>query len=81
MRALETGRAMLTATNSGITAAIDRDGRVLARLPQFVEGRLDHGVRSYAGVTPYVRVGDAGALAAIALALGAAFLAHALRKR
>ena len=81
MRALETGRTMLTATNSGITAAIDRDGRVIARLPQYTEARLEVAARSYAGATPYTRVGDLGALAAIALMLGAPLLAQVLRKR
>ena len=68
-RALETGRMHLTATNTGITAAIGRDGRVHARLPQFVEGRLDVEVQGYAGATPYVRFGDWPALAACALLL------------
>lgn len=58
MRAVETGRMHLTATNSGITAAIDRDGRVAARLPQFSEGRLDVTAQGYAGATPYVRWRD-----------------------
>ena len=62
MRTLETGRAMLAATNTGITAAIDRDGRVLGRLPQFVEARLDLQVRGYEGETPYVRFGNWSAL-------------------
>ncbi len=65
MRALETGRALLTATNTGITAAIGRDGRVLARLPQFVAGRLEVQVSGYRGATPYVRFGDTLALAAV----------------
>ena len=38
LRAIETGRMHLTATNTGITAAIDRDGRVLKRLAQFSRG-------------------------------------------
>jgi apolipoprotein N-acyltransferase len=58
MRAAETGRMHLTATNSGITASIDRDGRVRARLPQFTEGRLDAVAQGYAGATPYVRMRD-----------------------
>lgn len=62
MRSLETGRTMLTATNTGITAAIDRDGRILDRLPQFVKGRLDVEVRGYEGSTPYVRFGNWPAL-------------------
>jgi apolipoprotein N-acyltransferase len=71
LRALETGRAYLTATNTGMSAAIDRDGGVLARLPPFAEGRLEISVPAYTGATPYVRIGDLGALAAIALMLAA----------
>jgi apolipoprotein N-acyltransferase len=76
-RALETGRAHLAATNTGITAAIDRDGRVLARLEPFTEGRLEVQVQGYAGATPYVRAGDAPVLALCALLL----VAFALRQR
>ncbi|MGH8742487.1 MAG: apolipoprotein N-acyltransferase, partial [Burkholderiales bacterium] len=53
LRAIETGRMHLAATNTGITAAIDRDGRVLRQLPQFAEGRLEIAARGYAGSTPY----------------------------
>jgi apolipoprotein N-acyltransferase len=58
LRAIETGRVHLAATNTGITAAIDRDGTVLARLPQFAEGRLEIEVQGYTGVTPYMRFSD-----------------------
>jgi apolipoprotein N-acyltransferase len=58
LRAIETGRMHLTATNTGITAAIDRDGRVLERLPQFAEGRLEIEAQGYAGATPYVLLRD-----------------------
>ena len=54
LRAIETARLHLTATNTGITAAIERDGRVRARLPQFSEGRLELTAQGYAGATPYV---------------------------
>jgi apolipoprotein N-acyltransferase len=78
-RALETGRAHLAATNTGITAAIGRDGRVLARLAAFVEGSLDVEVQGYAGATPYVRFGDWPALALCALVL--ALVARRRRSR
>ncbi|HJY78170.1 MAG TPA: apolipoprotein N-acyltransferase [Burkholderiales bacterium] len=58
LRAVETGRMHLAATNTGITAAIDRDGRVLARLPQFEEGRLEASAQGYSGATPYSRYAD-----------------------
>lgn len=58
MRALETGRMHLTAANTGITAAIAADGKLLARLPQFTEGRLDIDAEGRSGATPYVQAGD-----------------------
>lgn len=73
-RALETGRMHLAATNTGLTAAIDRDGRVLARLAPFAEGRLEVEVQGYAGTTPYVRYGDWPALGLCALVLAAVAL-------
>ena len=78
MRTLETGRAMIAATNTGVTAAIDRGGRVLASLPQFVEGRLDIEVRGYQGATPYTRFGNGLALLAALLLIA---LSAAMRKR
>ena len=75
MRALETGRMHLTATNTGITAAIAADGRVLAQLPQFSEGRLEVEVRGYSGATPYARIRDWGVLALCALWLAVVALA------
>ncbi len=81
MRSLETSRMLLAATNSGVTAVIDRDARVLSQLPQFVEGRLDASVRGYSGVTPYVRFGDAPALLACMLLLGGALVVARRRSR
>ncbi len=58
MRAIETGRTMLRATNTGMTAIIDPRGRVVAKLPQFAEGILEGEVRGYVGATPYVKFGN-----------------------
>ena len=72
LRAAETGRMHLTAANTGITAVIDRDGSVLERLPQFVEGRLDASARGYSGTTPYARLHDWPAvIVSLALLAGA----------
>ena len=72
LRALETGRMHLAATNTGITAAIDRDGRVLARLPQYAEGRLEIDAQGYRGATPYMRVRDWPVVVLCLLVLGIA---------
>ncbi|WP_324779594.1 apolipoprotein N-acyltransferase [Thiobacillus sedimenti] len=63
MRALETGRMMLRATNTGLTAIIDTRGRIVASLPLFTAGSLGGRVQGYAGSTPYVRWGNAPVLA------------------
>jgi len=58
MRALETGRTMLRATNTGITAIISPRGTVVASAPQFEPTVLSGVVRPYSGATPYVRFGN-----------------------
>lgn len=69
-RALETGRMMLRATNTGATAIIDRDGRVLAALPHFRTRILQGEAQGYRGSTPYVRFGNGLFLLMAGLALG-----------
>ncbi len=66
MRALETGRMMLRATNTGVTSVIDRDGTVLQMLPQHEEGMLTAEVQGYTGNTPYATFGNVLVLALIA---------------
>jgi apolipoprotein N-acyltransferase len=58
MRALETGRPMLRATNTGVTAIIRPDGHVRAALPEFTSGVLMGETQGYTGMTPYARWGD-----------------------
>ena len=58
MRALETGRPMLRATNTGITSAIAHDGRVISELPWFTTGILEIEIAGRSGDTPYLRFGD-----------------------
>jgi apolipoprotein N-acyltransferase len=75
MRALETGRPMLRATNDGVTALIAHDGTLTATLPQFQAGVLAGTVQPRVGHTPYVRFGNGPVLliAFAALALGFAW--------
>ena len=58
MRALESGRPVLRATNTGMTAVITPDGRVAASLPAFTQGTLQTSVTGYQGSTPYLRWGN-----------------------
>lgn len=78
MRALETGRTMLRATNTGVTAIIDADGTVRKRLPAFTEGALLGSAQGRTGATPYVRFGNWPALA---WAFGALGLGVLIRRR
>ena len=57
-RALETGRMMLRATNTGATAAIDNHGYVLAHLPHFTKATLNVMAQGYTGSTPYIVWGN-----------------------
>jgi apolipoprotein N-acyltransferase len=56
MRALETGRYMMRATNSGITAIINHKGDIIARLPQDELGTLTGFVTTMNGKTPLMRL-------------------------
>jgi len=57
-RALETGRTVLRATNTGATAIIDPHGNVLEHAPHFTETTLNGTAQGYSGSTPYVRWGN-----------------------
>jgi apolipoprotein N-acyltransferase len=54
-RALEAGRPMLRATNTGVTAIIDPRGEVVASAPEFTTATVSRAVQGYTGSTPYVR--------------------------
>ena len=75
MRALETGRMMLRATNTGVTSIIGADGSIQQMLPQHQEGVLTGMVQGYSGSTPYVRWGNAAVLLVLSLMLLSAWLA------
>ena len=72
MRALETGRMMLRATNTGMTAAVNPDGTVAAVLPAFTRGALTVEAQGHTGLTPYVRIGNAGIIGLALLIIGLA---------
>ena len=75
MRALETSRPMLRATNTGITSIIDHHGIELGRLPWFTRGVLEGAIAGRSGITPYVRFADFPAIVLALLLAGAAALA------
>ena len=80
LRALESGRMMLRATHTGMTAVIGVDGQVLRVLPAYTRAALRAEVRGYRGATPYVRGGNWPVVSACALLI-AGVLLRALRRR
>jgi apolipoprotein N-acyltransferase len=58
LRSKETGLPALRATNTGITAVLGPDGRVLKALPEFTQTTLSTQVQAYSGKTPYVIWGN-----------------------
>jgi len=72
MRALETGRFMLRATNTGVTAIIDQHGQVTRLAPVFTATVLEGSAQGFQGATPYVRFGNLPLLLLLALLLALA---------
>lgn len=70
LRALEAGRPMLRAANTGPSAAIDHHGKVIARSPQFDMAVLHIVVQPRQGLTPYARVGNTPAVLMLLLLAG-----------
>ena len=58
MRALETGRPMIRATNNGVSAFVDHHGGIEKRAEQFVETTLEGTVQPRSGLTPFMRWGS-----------------------
>ena len=69
-RALEQAKPVVIASNSGPTAAIDANGKVIARLPSHGAARLDVMIHPGIGSTLYATLGELGWI----LLLAAGFL-------
>jgi apolipoprotein N-acyltransferase len=73
MRSLETGRYMIRATNTGLTAIISAGGEIVSMAPRLEAAVLTGTVQPMQGITPYALVGDSVVLVLIGLALSLAF--------
>jgi apolipoprotein N-acyltransferase len=71
MRAIENGRWLLSATNTGMTASIDPFGRIVAAIPRKVRSALAAPYALTAGTTFYTRHGDWFAYLCAIISLGA----------
>jgi apolipoprotein N-acyltransferase len=78
MRALETGRYLLRATNTGISAVIGPRGELVALSEPFVETVVSGDIQAMEGSTPYVRAGNSVAVGLMLASLGVGVL---LRRR
>ena len=77
LRAIKTGRVMLRATNTGMTAMVGPDGIIVAALPPFTTDALVVQAQGRTGLTPYARWGN---LLALLIAIGACLTAVRRRK-
>jgi apolipoprotein N-acyltransferase len=80
MRAIEHGRYLARAANTGISGVVDPYGRVVARSGIFEQAGMVEEVRLLTGQTLYTRIGDVIAHAALAL-VAAALLLTGLSRR
>lgn len=67
MRALELGREMARATNTGITAFIDHQGKIKQKLPIFETAVLSGWITPRIGMTPYGQFGNTAFITLLAL--------------
>jgi apolipoprotein N-acyltransferase len=69
MRALETGRYLLRATNTGVTAIVAPDGKIVDKAPMFSKAVLKGSIFPMGGITPYAKLGDSLIIFVLALGL------------
>ena len=82
MRALETARPLLSVTNSGATALIDAQGKIVQKLDTDIDAVMDVTVTTMKGeATPYVRFGDWPAVIFAILMILGAFIGAFAEKR
>ena len=79
MRAIESGRYLLRATNTGISAVIDEKGRIVGKTRQFEADAIATKVPLFTGRTLYALTGDIPILA-LCLSLLAGALLFSARK-
>lgn len=75
MRAAETGRPLVHASISGITAFVDPEGNVTQETALFEQAAVSAMVTGRGGQTPYVRYGNWAAWGSAIVVLGAVILA------
>lgn len=81
MRAKELGRPFARATNTGYTALIDVDGRIVEQLPAYASGVLRVNLQPHTGLTPFARWGELPLLFLLGSVFGFVLALRYLRRR
>ncbi len=68
-RSLETGRYMIRAANTGVSAIIDARGRITAQSSQFVDAVVTADVWPMQGITPFIRWGNWAIISSLSVLL------------
>lgn len=80
-RALEMGRYMVRASNTGMTAIILPDGEIASAAAPFTQQTLEGLVQGRQGMTPYMRYGNTPVLLVIFLAFITVALYHVIQRK
>lgn len=74
MRALESGRYLLRATNTGVTAIVSEKGKIIYQAPVMQRASITADIKPMSGLTPYARIGNKPVIVLILMVLLGAFL-------
>ena len=79
VRAIETGKPLIRATNTGLTAIVDHTGEIVAQAPRFTRTQLHGAIEPRTGTTPFAKLGSWPTLLLCALLIG--FIVRRSHKR
>jgi apolipoprotein N-acyltransferase len=81
MRAMEAGRPMVRAANTGVSSVIDERGGIVATAPEYEANVMRASLQPRLGLTPYAVTGNWPLIClALVLGLGSAYFARRRRK-
>jgi apolipoprotein N-acyltransferase len=81
MRALESGRYLIRATNTGLTGIVGPDGTLLHQLPLFKTKVLTAEIVPMGGLTPITKIGESKVIYLLVIILLAIFLKNSIQKK
>ncbi len=81
MRALESGRYLIRATNTGLTGIVGPDGVLLHQLPLFKTKVLTAEIVPMGGLTPITKIGESKVIYLLVFILLAMFLKNSIQKK